>query len=320
MEFIIFNVTLIPSEINNKRILFSALNWGTGHVARSISFIDELLEMKNEVIIACDSEQQEIYQQYFHSVRFIEHEGYPFYFGGNGSFMHDLLVSRKKLKKRLALELIQTEDLVSSLQIDIVISDHRYGFRSFKVPSIFITHQLNLPVCWFHLGVNIYHTRLMKKFDSIWVMDNDHSQFAGKLSQSRAKLNVKYIGVFSRFSRYEISKLKADKTVLIASGPDVYAQQLVNQVLVDKMGVDVICNSQIVFDEGKNNRIGSGWLEQDQAILNAGRIISRSGYSTIMDAEFLQVEVEFIPTPGQLEQIYLAKYTYRRLMERKNEY
>ncbi|MCK4562429.1 MAG: glycosyltransferase, partial [Flavobacteriaceae bacterium] len=33
-----------------------------------------------------------------------------------------------------------------------------------------------------------------------------------------------------------------------------------------------------------------------------------SGYSTIMDLEKLSAKVFFIPTPGQFEQEYLAKY------------
>ena len=37
-------------------------------------------------------------------------------------------------------------------------------------------------------------------------------------------------------------------------------------------------------------------------------IISRSGYSTIMDLQKLQSKAIFVPTPGQTEQEYLANY------------
>ena len=51
-------------------------------------------------------------------------------------------------------------------------------------------------------------------------------------------------------------------------------------------------------------------LQSDlQSAINESKlIISRSGYSTIMDLEKLGVKVFFIPTPGQFEQEYLAKY------------
>ena len=45
----------------------------------------------------------------------------------------------------------------------------------------------------------------------------------------------------------------------------------------------------------------------EKAIQNSHLIISRSGYTTIMDLAKLEGKVFFIPTPGQHEQIYLAK-------------
>jgi len=43
------------------------------------------------------------------------------------------------------------------------------------------------------------------------------------------------------------------------------------------------------------------------AITESKIIISRSGYTTIMDLEKLSAKAFFIPTPGQNEQEYLAK-------------
>jgi len=37
-------------------------------------------------------------------------------------------------------------------------------------------------------------------------------------------------------------------------------------------------------------------------------VVSRSGYSTIMDLKALKKKAFLIPTPGQGEQLYLAKY------------
>ena len=49
--------------------------------------------------------------------------------------------------------------------------------------------------------------------------------------------------------------------------------------------------------------------ELSQLILNATTIICRSGYSTLMDLQHLQKKnYIFVPTPGQDEQEYLAKY------------
>ena len=47
--------------------------------------------------------------------------------------------------------------------------------------------------------------------------------------------------------------------------------------------------------------------ELEKTINQSELVISRSGYSTIMDLAVLEKKVFFIPTPGQYEQEYLAK-------------
>ncbi len=46
--------------------------------------------------------------------------------------------------------------------------------------------------------------------------------------------------------------------------------------------------------------------EMNQVILDSEIILSRSGYSTIMDLAVLGKKAIFVPTPGQTEQEYLA--------------
>ena len=48
--------------------------------------------------------------------------------------------------------------------------------------------------------------------------------------------------------------------------------------------------------------------ELNQEICNSDIVISRSGYSTIMDLAALNKKAIFIPTPGQTEQLYLAQH------------
>ena len=55
--------------------------------------------------------------------------------------------------------------------------------------------------------------------------------------------------------------------------------------------------------------------ELNEAILQSRFIISRSGYSTIMDLHKLGKNAILIPTPGQTEQEYLANY-----LAKKGEY
>ena len=47
--------------------------------------------------------------------------------------------------------------------------------------------------------------------------------------------------------------------------------------------------------------------EIEQAINESEMVVSRSGYTTIMDLSALEKKAFFIPTPGQFEQEYLAE-------------
>ena len=44
-----------------------------------------------------------------------------------------------------------------------------------------------------------------------------------------------------------------------------------------------------------------------RAVRNADWVISRGGYSTVMDMAYLRARCIFVPTPGQYEQVALAK-------------
>ena len=301
---------MLPSEIIEKRILISVLNWGMGHVSRSIGLIHQLIQQGNLIHIACSENQKKVFEEYFDTVTFIHHDDYPFEFGGKGSFGWDLFKRLFKLKNRMKKEQKEVEIMVDKYSIDLVLSDHRYGFYSPIVQSFFITHQFNLPVPWYQRNADRLHKKLMSKFDSIWIMDDSDSRLAGKLSISGNERKVNYIGPYSRFMLYDIEKFeKSTSTVLIASGPTVYAQQLVDEVLssIKKESLIVICEEGILVSKDFQKVVGS-WRTQDEIILSAQKIISRSGYSTIMDIDILKCEAEFIPTPGQAEQIYLANY------------
>lgn len=297
-----------PTDLHNKRILISPLNWGMGHVSRCIGMIHKLREQGNTVFIACDQSQQSVFAEYFNDVHFISHDGYPFHFGGKGNFGWDLLSRSNSLRKRMKREQIEVEKLVDEHSIDFVISDHRYGFKSLKVPSVFMTHQVNLPVKWYESGVGVLHQKLMKRFQFIWVLDDEKSTFAGKLSENCPE-NGCYIGIYSRFSVYTDVVEKSIDEVLVVSGPEVYAEELIHHFLAQKeraSNLTVVHSTSVQLPEGIQEFSGS-WREKDAVIRKAKTILSRSGYSTVMDCEILGAKGVFIPTKGQAEQKYLAK-------------
>lgn len=301
-----------PKDIHGKRILISPLNWGMGHVSRCIPLIQELITNENIIFVAANSFQISIFRVYFPTIQYIEHAGYPFGFGGKGRFELDLLKQMNQLKDRLKVELKEVDCLVDLHKIDLIISDHRYGFRSNKCQSICLTHQLNLPVKWYEGWVQRIHQNYLRKFDEIWVPDTEESTYAGILSRNQADLKAIYIGTMSRFSLYEKVEKDLDEVVIV-SGPSVYADQFIREVLSlsnqTRKDQVVICQDELIPREGKDGFTfvsSRNWREADSYILRAKKIISRSGYSTLMDLIELGVPYKISATPGQREQEYLA--------------
>ena len=306
-----------PEEVHNKRILISPLNWGMGHVARCIPLIDQLLKQDNQIIVASDESQLKIFTKYFPNLETVIHEGYPFRFGEKGNFALDLAARFLALNKRLKDELKETEILVKKYSIDLVISDHRYGFRSNDVPSICLCHQLNLPVRALEGWVQRIHHGYLRRFTQIWVPDFHDSHLAGELSKNNVEFNVEYIGPLSRFSRYKDRPVKDIEELVIISGPLIYGEKFLNQIVSTprKTSLTVIVSDTLyekydksLTDQDKIALLSSkDWLVCDQTIMRAKKIISRSGYSTLMDLHYLGIPYDLSATPGQREQEYLLE-------------
>lgn len=304
---------MLPKSISNQNVLISPLNWGMGHVARSIAIIQQLIDQQNQVFVACDANQQMVYEAYFSQLHFIAHQPYPFQFSGKGKWAWDLFQQRKKLLERFAQEQKEVEQYISEFQIDVVLSDHRYGFFSKAKPSIFITHQLHLPLKWFQKPVQYIHQKLIQNFSSVWVLDDENSSLAGKLSKIIKHKDLHYIGWKSRFQLSGHESKTCDNLYLV-SGPLPYSQDFLNECIEmarQKSGNNVcIFPSNLVLPPhlppNLNCLPANDWQIADRYMRGAKLIISRAGYTTIMDLKILNKTSLLVATPGQAEQEYLA--------------
>jgi hypothetical protein len=297
-----------PEEFIHKKILFSALNWGMGHVARSISIIDQLLKQGNKVTIAASNQQRQIYTTYFPSIHFVLHEDYPFNFGAKGNFGFDLIKSSGSLFQRYREERKFVEKYVFENAIDLVLSDHRYGFYSNKVTSIFITHQIILPLSFFEKPIQLLHKKLLRNFNEIWVLDTEESEFAGKLSKKTRGIICTYIGIQSRFKLYSIPVKKTIDLVVIISGPSPYNSLYFKEMFDKYPKAFFIVPPEIEINSLQERFFhSSDWKKCDKVILAAKKICTRSGYSTLMDIYYLAIPYLISPTPGQAEQRYLCE-------------
>ncbi|MDH4474404.1 MAG: glycosyltransferase [Fluviicola sp.] len=301
-----------PEHITGKTVLYGCLDWGSGHVARSIPLMRQLLLQENKLVVRCTIEQQRVFETYAIQAAFIPATAFSFRFKGDGNFTREMLRNARQFRKAVKIERSETKALVSTHGIDVIVSDHRYGMVSATIPSVFVTHQVQLPSGSGFVAQRI-HRKWFNRFPVCWIMDDEQHPLAGKLS-SLPKNGLKqayYIGHYSRFSDTENTVME-NSVVAVISGPEPYAKQLFELLLArslsDQRSWTIVSPEYKTTIVPPNVRlIHNDWKAADEAIHNASLIISRNGYSTLMDLKALNKRAELIPTPGQLEQLYLEK-------------
>ena len=300
-----------------KRILVAPLNWGLGHATRCIPIINALIAHNFEPIIASDGVALELMKQEFPELTCLELPGYNINYSKKGYFLKlKLLKDSPKILHTMKAEKNATNLIIKAHKIDGIISDNRFGMHSNLVPSVFVTHQLQVlsgNTTWLSTKI---HSNIIRKFSECWVPDAIGSpNLSGKLGHtSSSNPGVKYIGPLSRFKKLDCD-IRYDIMVLL-SGPEPQRTMLEEKLLFEFKNYDgtVLFVKGILEKEVTTERDGSMLIhnylignELEKALNESKLIVSRSGYTTIMDLAKLGKKAFFIPTPGQFEQEYLAE-------------
>jgi len=310
---------ILASTFQNKRILVAPLNWGLGHATRCIPIINALILNKYTPVIASDGAALQLLRKEFPELKSYELPSYGITYTKNGKNLnYKLLLELPKILKNVTNEKKEVLRIIKIADITGIISDNRFGVRSNKIPSVYITHQLNVLSGNTSFLTSLVHQKIISKFDCCWIPDyNDNKKsLAGKLSDiENSDLNVNYIGSLSRFTYKKMTK-KQDLLVLL-SGPEPQRTILEKKLFAElkKYNKKVLFVRGIVSENQEQNKSANVRIvnymllkELETAINESDLVLVRSGFSTIMDLEKLKAKVFFIPTPGQYEQEYLAKY------------
>lgn len=299
-----------------KRVLVAPLDWGLGHATRCIPIIRALHECGCEVILAGSGSSLALLKQEFPQLKFEELPGYQPTYPASGSMMIKLALQAPKFLRAVLKENSAIEKLVDKHQIGLVISDNRYGCYSRKVPSVFITHQLDMvaPAGWRWLTAlaNFITHVFIKRFSACWVPDFPGSILSGKLSRTDNE-QIKFIGPLSRLNKF--LQTNGYDLLAIISGPEpqrtLFEQLVIREVI--KSGLKALVVRGVIGTERKMiaDRVEVvDYLNSEklsEAMAASKLALSRSGYSTIMDLAKLGKKAIFVPTPGQTEQEYLAQ-------------
>ena len=313
-------------NLRKLRILVAPLDWGLGHATRCIPIIQHLLKAGVEVWLAGEGAQEKLLTDEFSDLPFLSLHGYRIRYARSAiGLLKNILFQAPKILKAIRNENKWLAKMIDEHHFDAVISDNRYGLYHQTTPCVFITHQLKIksPLGkWTEKILQKRNYKYINQFTECWVPDIlDEDGLAGELSHPLKKpvIPMCYVGWLSRLNTdpANIIEETKDHLLIILSGPEPQRSLLEDKIIKEiasYRGTATIVRglptspslipstSMIRF----YNHLPAEELNKEMQ--KAEYIISRSGYSTIMDIIKLKKKGILIPTPGQTEQEYLADH------------
>ncbi|MGB0839922.1 MAG: glycosyltransferase, partial [Chitinophagales bacterium] len=227
----------------------------------------------------------------------------------------------------------QLQQIIAQHNIDLVLSDNRFGCWASTpdVPAIFMTHQIFiLPPPKFQWTAPFIHwvnRWFINRYQQCWIPD--YESLDARLSEklvhlhSLPKEQFRFIGALSRFKKnIPVPSFDYTDILVVISGPEpqrsifeaIVLEQIQQPFFQDKkiLVVSGITNHQTQQTlHGNPNHQSISFLTAlalNRKLLGTQVVVSRSGYSTIMDLVKLGLSAILVPTPEQTEQEYLAAY------------
>lgn len=313
-------------NIKGRRILISPLDWGLGHAAR-IADVVRFLQRSNYVVVMCGPSALGFLRQELPDTDIVAIQDWRIrYPKGRISFFSILgwvpVVLRNSIHEHFFARRI-----IRERNIDLILSDNRYGLIFKGMECNIVTHQVypkmpeglgwleNLNGWFFRQYLSLYNKVLIPDFA-------EGESLSGLLSADRCLDADKFIrvGILSRYGNagtYRNRKCKYDVMVLISGQED--QRTVFENLLIDALGH---CGKRVLMVRGVSpdrrlpekkenlcieyrNMLSGKALEE--AILDSAVLVCRAGYSTLCDVVALGKRAIIVPTPGQTEQEYLAR-------------
>jgi UDP:flavonoid glycosyltransferase YjiC (YdhE family) len=309
-----------------KKILVAPLSWGLGHATRDLPIIRRFLADGHQVSICSSGRTLALLEREVPECDFITLEDYPTPYTRSRWFVLKFAAFIPRMLAAIKRERQAAEKIIQREKFDLVLSDNRFGVRHPDVPCFFISHQLRFAAPWFLwpfqcLGefFNRVHHRKFLRVIVPDVGDPEHN-LSGKLAHRLywpKRERYYYAGVLSSTQKMDVEE---DVDLLISiSGPEPQRTEFEKIVMaqLDKLShlthVVVALGKPEVTEttHPRENVEVHGFLEraQQQEMMNRAKmIVSRSGYTTVMEIAELGKKALFTPTPGQTEQVYLSDF------------
>jgi predicted glycosyltransferase len=307
------------------KVLVAPLDWGLGHATRCIPIIKELINQKCQVIVAADGPQKALLYAEFPFLTFVELPGYRVQYDKNRALTFlRLMASIPKILIRIKRENGWLRRFADRERPDLVISDNRYGLYLPGTVTIFITHQLSIRTPFGKVADRLLQRinySAIGRFSVCWVPDMaGEDGLAGELSHPKRMPPVptRYIGWLSRMKVMPAAPIRDFDVLVLLSGPEPQ-RTILESIIITQVAA---CDCKMVLVRGLPSGGGRSLTvperlvvydhlpayELERLILRSDVVLSRPGYSTVMDLRRIGKKAIFVPTPGQTEQEYLGGY------------
>jgi len=306
------------------KVLVAPLDWGLGHATRCVPVVREFLRQGAEGELAVVKANANLFREIFPELRQHLAPSYNVVYPKHGFNMGLWLLKNSiHLKAVMRYERHYAEEMVKRFGYDILFSDNRFAFYSSAAHSIYMTHQRRIAFprlfSAFEGVGEMWHASVMKHFDEVWVPDLEQAPgYAGMLSHVKTSPRpVHYVGALTRFSDTPLKgQIKDFCIVAVVSGVEPARTRFECKL---RESLAKIPGKHVVI-LGKPAEGPKSWVEGNiifhnhlpteafaDTVQRAQWVVSRGGYSSIMDMAVLGAKNIFVPTPGQYEQQILAR-------------
>lgn len=314
------------------RALFAVSSLGLGHAARTLVLIREYLRRGYAVTVISAGNALAFLRlelQSETSVQLREMPDYPPLERGRGWRLYyylgvDLLRTWRLIRREWrALQAVAGD-------YDVIFSDGRYGFHSRATPSFILSHQIAfLPpkglreAAWLTEHINI---AALRKFDCVLIPDFPYprANLAGNLAHSHNlhRCRHAFIGILSPYPHRNGAQ-DIDYLFIISGYLLEHKDSFIRALLEEARGLpgrkvfilgdaaaDPSQYGALQREDLQIHAIATGAL-REELFTRARCIVTRAGYTTIMDLIEHGKQAVLIPTPNQTEQEYLARHLSR---------
>lgn len=310
--------------MKKQKICIAPLDWGLGHATRCIQLVKALMQLDYHIYIASEGYHEVILREALPGATFLPLAGYRIQYSKEGKwFLWKMIAQIPKILLSIYYERNWLRKMQKEFQFDILISDNRFGFHHTNVPSIFITHQLNIQTGYAFTNsiVRWLQYSYINKFNSLWIPDKEgKDNYAGILSNPIVKPSIPtwYLGALHRLNlNKDKNGFEPIQFLGIVSGPEpqrtLFENTLWMQGNTGDVPFAVVAGRPLGNNEPSLSNKGKLYPHANGAVLaalieSAEYIIFRGGYTSLMELIPFQKKLIIIPTPGQTEQEYLASW------------